>query len=339
LNGTAFNYASYCPLNKSIKIFFNWFLGPAILLWLGFNLYREIAGEPGREASWRRIEEAFTGSRSWQIYMAVLLVSFNWGIEALKWRYLVRPIQKLSFFTALKGVLAGTSLAVNTPNQVGEYFGRMIYIEEGNRLRSISLTIAGSFSQLIITLAAGTAALYFFIPLVSSAPETGLSVFWIKTLLSIVALGTALALLVYFKLSWLVKLVERLPRINRYTYFFTALETLTAKTLCVALLFSAMRYAVFMAQYLLVMDAFGINNGILLNICLVSVLFVVMSAIPTIVLAEAGIRSKAGEVIFGVVYTSTLAIVTTGLFIWLINLMLPALLGGLMLLGKKIFKK
>lgn len=326
-------------MNKNIKIFINWFLGPVILAWLGFHLYRVVNGEPGRAASWQHIKQAFSGAKSWQIYTAVLLVGANWGVEALKWRFLVRPIQRLSFFTAFKAVLAGTSLAVNTPNQVGEYFGRMIYIEEGNRLRSIALTVAGSFSQLIITLAAGCAGLAFFIPLVSAAPESGLSVFWIKTLLSVVALGTAIALLVYFKLSWLVKLVERLPRLNRYLYFFKALETLNNRTLGITLLFSAARYAVFLLQYLLVMDAFGINSGMGANICLVSVLFVVMSAIPTIVLAEAGVRSKAGEVIFGVVYASPLAIISTGLFIWLINLMLPALLGGLLLLGKRIFKK
>lgn len=296
--------------------------------------------QPGREQSWEKIKEAFTGPQSWQVYLAVLLVTVNWGIEALKWRYMIKPVQQISFFRAFKGVLAGTSMAVNTPNQVGEYFGRMIYIEEGNRLRTIPLTIAGSFSQLIVTLVAGSIGLAFFTSLVAAAPQTDLSVFWINTLLSVVVLGTVLALLVYFKLSWLSKIAERIPYVNRYIYLFTVLETLTTKVLITTLGFSACRFAVFVAQYLLVMNAFGLNEGFAINICLVCVLFIVMSAIPTIVLAEAGIRGKAGIYIFGVVYaTSHVAIIASGLFIWLINLMLPAVAGGLMLLGKKIFKK
>lgn len=310
-----------------------------LLVWLGFHLYREVMNQPGREASWEQIKKAFTGPQSWQIYLAIFLVGANWGIEAMKWRYMIKPVQQISFFRAFKGVLAGTSMAVNTPNQVGEYFGRMIYVEEGNRLRTIPLTIAGSFSQLIVTLIAGSIGLVFFTGLVESAPQTDLSVFWIKTLLSIAIMGTLLALLVYFKLSWLAKFTERIPFIKRYQYMFSVLETLNTKVLLTTLGFSAGRYIVFMLQYLLVMNAFGINESLGVNICLVSVLFIVMSAIPTIVLAEAGIRGKAGMVIFGLVYTSRVAIIASGLFIWLINLMLPALAGGLMLLGKRIFKK
>lgn len=310
-----------------------------LLVWLGFHLYREVVNQPGREDSWEQIKQAFTGPKSWQIYLAIALVGANWGIEALKWRYMIKPVQKISFFRAFKGVLAGTSMAVNTPNQVGEYFGRMIYIEEGNRLRTIPLTIAGSFSQLIVTLTAGSIGLAFFIGLVEKAPQTDLSIFWIKTLLSIAVMGTLLALLVYFKLSWVSKFTERIPFIRRYQYFFTVLETLTTRVLLTTLGFSAGRYVVFMLQYLLVMNAFGVNESLGVNCCLVSVLFIVMSAIPTIVLAEAGIRGKAGIVIFGLVYSSRVAIIASGLFIWLINLMLPALAGGLMLLGKRIFKK
>jgi hypothetical protein len=251
---------------------------------------------------------------------------------------MMRPVQRISFFRAFKGVLAGTSLAVNTPNQVGEYFGRMIYVEEGNRLRSIPLTIAGSFSQLIVTLLAGSIGLAFFIPIVALTPQTDLSVFWIKTLLSV--LGTLLALFVYFKLSLLTRLAERIPFIGRYHYFLSALETLTTKTLLTTLGYSFARYLVFISQYLLVMNAFGLQENMAVNTCLVSVLFIVMSAIPTIVLAEAGIRGKAGIFIFGVVYpASSVAIIASGLFIWVVNLMLPALAGGLLLLGKRIFKK
>lgn len=310
-----------------------------LLVWLGFHLYREVISQPGREASWQQIKDAFSGPLSWQIYLAIVLVAANWGIEAMKWRYMIRPVQKISFFRAFKGVLAGTSMAVNTPNQVGEYFGRMIYVEEGNRLRTIPLTIAGSFSQLIVTLVAGSIGLAFFTRLVANTPQTDLSVFWIKTLLSIAVMGSVLALLVYFKLSWLSQFTERIPFIRRYQYFFSVLETLNTKVLLTTLGFSACRYIVFMLQYLLVMNAFGINENLGVNICLVSVLFIVMSAIPTIVLAEAGIRGKAGMVIFGLVYSSGVAIIASGLFIWLINLMLPAITGGLMLLGKRIFKK
>ena len=76
----------------------------------------------------------------------------NWSIEALKWKISIRHIQRISFLRSFRAVLSGVSFSVNTPNRIGEYLGRVLYIEEGHRLQAISLTIVCSMSQLIITL-------------------------------------------------------------------------------------------------------------------------------------------------------------------------------------------
>ena len=59
------------------------------------------------------------------------------------------------FFRSLKAIFSGVSFSVTTPNRIGEYFGRMLYMNEGNRLKVISLTILGSLSQLIVTILFG----------------------------------------------------------------------------------------------------------------------------------------------------------------------------------------
>ena len=51
-----------------------------------------------------------------------------------------------------EGHFSGVSFSVTTPNRSGEYLGRVLYMDEGNRLRVISLTILGSISQLIVTI-------------------------------------------------------------------------------------------------------------------------------------------------------------------------------------------
>jgi hypothetical protein len=326
-------------LNKNIKIFINWFLGPVLLVWLGFYLYRQLVQQLNSAAAFEEVKQAFTGPRSWRVYLAVLLMPVNWGLEALKWKWLVSPIQKVPFFTACKAVLAGTAMAVHTPNRVGEYFGRMIYVEEGNRLRSIALTVVGSFSQLIITLLAGVLGTIVFLYWLHGAETLHVSVFWIRIFLWVTALITVGALLVYFKLSWLSAALGKIPFLSRYRFFFNKLDELENRILLRILLLSALRYSIFMAQYLLVMRAFGLDMGTGMMAALVSVLFLVLTAIPSIVLAEAGIRGTASVEIFGLFTTNITAVVTSGWFIWLVNLMLPALLGGLLLLGKRIFRK
>ena len=36
-----------------------------------------------------------------------------------------------TFFTAYKSVLSGVTLSLNTPNRIGEYGGRILYVKEG----------------------------------------------------------------------------------------------------------------------------------------------------------------------------------------------------------------
>jgi hypothetical protein len=202
-------------LHKNIKIFFNYFLVPVLFIWLGFNLYNQIIQQTDKAASWLKVQHAFIGVHSWKIYLAILLMFANWGVEAFKWKLLMQPLQKITFAKAFKAIFAGTSFAANTPNRVGEYFGRMIYMEEGKRLQSIPLTVTGSFSQLIITLIAGFIGLFFYIQLSTSIPNPDISSFWLKIMLLGCVFVTIICLFIYFKLNWLVAGLTRIPFIRK----------------------------------------------------------------------------------------------------------------------------
>ena len=73
--------------------------------------------------------------QAWKFWLVIVLVFVNWGFEAKKWKLLITPIQKMSFFTAFKSVLTGVTLSLNTPNRIGEYGGRILYVKEGTGLK------------------------------------------------------------------------------------------------------------------------------------------------------------------------------------------------------------
>ena len=100
----------------------------------------------------------------WNVAAVMLLMVVNWSLEAIKWKISVKDIQQVSFLKALRAVLSGVSFSVSTPNRVGEYLGRVLYMDDGNRLKTISITIVGSISQLIITLLMGAIGLIVFKP-------------------------------------------------------------------------------------------------------------------------------------------------------------------------------
>jgi len=91
------------------------------------------------------------------------MVIVNWGIEARKWQLLMMPVQVMSFIHAFKSVLCGVTLSLNTPNRIGEYAGRVLFVEEGKRLTAVSLSIAGGIAQLIITVMAGCFGIIFLL--------------------------------------------------------------------------------------------------------------------------------------------------------------------------------
>ncbi|MFX7845089.1 hypothetical protein ABTK14_22820, partial [Acinetobacter baumannii] len=77
-------------------------------------------------------------AKQWLLLSLVIVMMFiNWGLEAVKWQYLMSNIQPVSFGKAYKAIFAGQAFAFNTVNSVGEFLGRMFYLDDGNRLRSI----------------------------------------------------------------------------------------------------------------------------------------------------------------------------------------------------------
>ena len=244
----------------------------------------------------------------------------------------------MDFITALKAVLSGVSFSVMTPNRVGEYLGRVLYMEEGKRLKAISLTIAGSISQLIVTLAMGFVALLILQkPILDNGMITA---FWMKMMIYGVLVVVAILTLFYFRLAWLVRWVDRLPGSRRYAWLLESLEHFNATLLLQLLSLSTLRFIVFIIQYYLLFRLFDVDVSWWQGWWAVSLSFLVMAVIPTIALiTDLGLRGKVNLQLLGMFSSNQLGISLTAVSIWFINLIIPAIAGSLLILSiRKIFK-
>jgi Lysylphosphatidylglycerol synthase TM region len=299
-----------------------------------------VTDQPDWKLRLEQIWGSIKGPEQWKIGLVLALMAVNWGLEALKWKLSVAPVQQVSFWRAFKAVMAGVSLAVNTPNRIGEYVGRVFYIEEGKRLQVISLTVVGSLSQLVVTLVMGCIGLFFVKSNLVHATEplqSG-SMFWLGVMQYITFGITLVITILYFRLSWLVKIVEKLPGISKYAWFFSVVEQFGYKILLKLLSLSTLRYIVFVIQYILLFQVFKVELNNWLAFWLVSVMFLALAIIPTIAIAEIGIRGKTANELIGMFSSNILAIDLVIVAIWLINLAIPALIGVLLILRLKIFK-
>jgi hypothetical protein len=320
-------------LHRNIKIFINYFLGPLLFIWLSWSIAREIKNQPDIEKAWSQIKQSFAGPQAISIIGVVLLMIANWSIEAIKWKIAVKAVQRISFLKAFRAVLSGVSFSVSTPNRVGEYLGRVLYMDDGNRLRTISITIVSSISQLLMTVLMGLIGLIVLRQSIESANL--LSPIWMKVFIY-GTLGVVIVLtLFYFRLSWLIRLIDRLPGSQRFAYLVRALEEFDATLLFKLLSLSLLRFLIFIAQYYLLFRLFEVDIVWWQAFWSVSVSFLVMAVIPTFAIAELGMRGKVALIITGLFSTNKAGIIFTTAGIWFINLIIPAIVGSVLILSIK----
>lgn len=320
--------------NRTLRIFISYFLGPVLFTWLSYSIYQQLRRQPGLEQSWLHIQDSFSSYRIWNLVAVVAMMLANWIIETFKWKLAVQKIQEVGFFTAFKAVLSGVSFSVSTPNRVGEYLGRVLYMNEGNRLKAISLTITGSISQLIVTLLMGWIGM---IVLRKPIEASGMiSPFWLEVMLWGAGVTLLILTLFYFRLSVLVRWIDRLPGSKRYAWLIETLEDFNATLLFRLLSLSALRFVVFIVQYYLLFQLFDVHVSLWQSWWAVSVSFLVMAVIPTIALfTDLGLRGKVSLVLLGMFSSNNLGIGLTAVSIWFINLIIPALAGSLLILSIK----
>jgi uncharacterized membrane protein YbhN (UPF0104 family) len=276
------------------------------------------------------------------IILVVTGMFFNWGLEARKWQLLVKPLQYISFIRAFSAVLSGVSFSINTPNRIGEYGGRVLYLRNNrSKLKGIAATMVGSFSQLIVTIIFGLIGLIYYINKYPLVKGNGyfVSHLWEKILVGLLLIICVLVILLYFRLQIILAIFEKIPMLRKARIFVQIIVRYSAGDLEHLLLLSALRYVVFSAQYLILLDTLGVEmlwwQGFLMN----AVVYLVMALVPTIAIAELGLRGKVSLYFMGLLSTNSPGIIAATVCIWLINLVLPAILGSVLLLGIKIFKE
>lgn len=279
----------------------------------------------------------------WQyslLMMVLLLMLLNWFWEALKWKYLLKSVQRLSLSDAYKSVLAGTTISFITPNRVGEFGGRILFVEDINKPKAIALSIYAGLIQLWVTFLFGIPALLLMQnqSALQQSTNTLKTLFTSYPLLLFSFVVAFLLTVVIFKFYFLLKIFMRIKWVERRLSFLQILESITTKEMLRMLLLSVFRYFTFILQYWLMLKLMNVDVQPLMSFCLTAVFYLLMAIAPTIGLLELPVRASAGVVVFGFFSENILGIQLAVFGIWLINLVLPAIAGSMFMMKKKLFK-
>lgn len=329
------------PLAAKLKYVLNYIVGPLLFIGIGWSIYSQITAQPDLAKHKAHIIHLLQEPGKGYLTIAVLLVFLNWGLESRKWQILTSHLQPMTFWRAVKSVMAGVSFTMLTPNRMGEFLGRVLYLPDGSRIRAATLTFLSSLSQLIITMAMGGVGLFLLKKEVTSnaLAAEGWTSLLINGLLFSTFLGVVIGLTAFFNIGWVIRIIEKFPPFSKFAFYVHVVGEIHHRELLRLLSISLFRYLVFLVQYLLVFSFFEVGISPEKMMLATAVMFLLLAIVPTIALAELGIRGQISLYVFGLFSTNSLEILAGTAVIWMINIIFPAVAGSFMLLGVKIFRK
>ncbi len=271
-----------------------------------------------------------------EVYTAIALVTIlmlvNWILEAVKWQYLTRLLEKMSLWKAIEAVFCGLTMAIITPNRIGEYGGRILYLPVRKRVHGIFAMAVGAFGQNTVTNVVGSLSLLYFIhTYLRLNPWLSLGI----TLLAGVFIS--LILLFYFRIRWLVFLLDKIRFLKKYHRFFSIMAKYSFRQLVSIMLLSLARFVVFSSQYYILIHILLPDLHLIPVMLMVFNLFFIQSAIPSLDLLDIGVRNFIANYLFGFITVQSVAIMACVSCIWLINLIIPAILGSVFVLKLNFF--
>lgn len=271
-----------------------------------------------------------------EVYTALgavtIMMLFNWLFEAIKWKYLTRLLEKMSLWKAIEGVFCGLTMAIITPNRIGEYGGRILYLPVRKRLHGIFAMAVGSFSQNTVTNVVGALSLVYFV-----YTYLHLSKGLFLGILFLAGIFIFLMLLFYFRIRWLVFLLDKIKFLKKYHRFFGIIAKYSFRQLAYIMLLSLVRFVIFSSQYYILIHILLPDLHFVPVMLMVFNLFFIQSAIPSLDLLDFGVRNFIATYLFSFITTQSVAIMACVSCIWLINLIIPAILGSVFVLKLNFF--
>ena len=267
---------------------------------------------------------------SFLLYLSFFLVPINWSVEAWKWSFLASKIEKLSFVKATEGTLTGLALGMVTPFSLGEYLGRVLQANSAARTRLIGAVFFNKVIQFFVTLFFGGIALVYFL-------KNGVHYsLWDYCCLALGIINISFLLLLFYP-SLFYELIKKLKVVPFLLGYFKILTAYHRKDVIVVICASFLRYLIFSLQFVLILTTFKVSNDITLLFTSAWFVFLAKSVVPTFF--DFGVRETSAIYFFKVFNIHSDDVLFASISLWLMNVVLPAFVGLILVFKIKLSAK
>ncbi len=302
--------------------------GIKILISAGLLTYLIIA------IDYNSIFNAIKGAEIALILIALGLSFLNIYLQYYKWKITcIKILDEKSNSKILTSLFYGFSGGIITPMRVGEIFGRAISFKDKPFSIITLATLVDKFFPLMIVTFLGTISSLIFI-----YSFYKVSLYIIIALF--IVLFTAFYILTLLALSerfWDSMIFSRLKKFKRFSNFVTQVKSLKSldKMFFIRMtILSLLFYACYLVQFSILVSAFSHNINSLSYIWAGTLMIFIKSVIPPVSLGELGIREGASVFFLTKLGETASTAFNASIFLFLINLLLPSLVGFFLLLKK-----
>lgn len=260
--------------------------------------------------------------------MVTLLIFFNWGFEAKKWQILARKIENITFIDAYQSVLVGLTLGFISPANLGDFAGRLMKLKSKNRSEGIGSILLGNGIQFYVSILFGALAYtLIFFKKISTFDQI---IFIIVTFMLI------LGMVIFIFRKKITLFLSNFQWIKRYENHLKAITEFDLGEFRTVFIWAILRYLTFSLQFVIVLIIFQVDIP-LFELWAISCLVLLFKTIipPINFLSDLGVREFSALHFFSLYSVQTSSVVTATFFLWLINILLPVIVGGFLFLKSK----
>lgn len=248
---------------------------------------------------------------------------------------LVRVRYPISWRRSIKGVLSGITVGLFTPNRVGEFFGRVLVLDNGQRLEGAFLSMANGIAQTLATLSFGILGLILLLAEFSMSTLGFIPTLIIQTTLVVaLLLGTIL----YYRIDLIQDILLRFERLRKYERQINVFSSLGSDVLTRLYLLSLVRFLTFIGQYIIVFYICMPGQG-LLEVLSASILTLFsITLLPFVPIPDLLLRESFALGYFELYGFDPIGVSIVVFLVWGINIALPSVLGTITLFTYRFFK-
>lgn len=257
---------------------------------------------------------------------ALLLAVLNIMLESSKWKLLVNRFEPVTFKHAVHAVCSGMTLSIITPNQIGDFAGRILFIRKMGKLNGAFVTVIGHTAQMMITIGFGLMSYIWFVGEQQIIPAAHLTYYYIALLILAVV-----SIYAYLNLQRLQPWIQK----SRFRQHLEVFYGYSRGELLEVLIMAFLRWAVIIIQYVLLVRFFDVDVSTQQVFACVNATLLVQTIVPSFILLDLGIRGASALWFFGTFTDQPDAVLLMTYSIWVINILFPGMLGLFYLLRWK----